>query len=678
MTISSLLIANRGEIAIRIARAAADLEIRTVGVFSDDDANSLHVRTVDTAVDLQAKGAAAYLDIEKIIAVALAQGCDAIHPGYGFLSENAIFAKRCAEEGIIFVGPQPEVLELMGDKAQARRLAQGVNVPVSPGTFHASSLAEVHEFFLSLGDDDPAIMIKAVAGGGGRGIRTVIRAEDIEEAYSRCQSEALAAFGNDEVYAEKFMRRARHIEVQIVGDGTGNAVHLWERECTLQRRNQKLIEVAPSPTLAPGLVTRITEAAVRLAQAVRYKGIGTYEFLVDSSDDSKSSPFIFMEANPRLQVEHTVTEEVTGIDLVKTQIRIASGAGLDEIGLVQDRITRPTGFAIQLRINMEVMNADGSARPSGGTLDYFDIPSGPGIRVDTFGYAGYRTNPNFDSLLAKLIVHCPDCQFSQALRRTYRASCEFRIEGVPTNLAFLQNLLRRPEVASGKIDTHFVEAHVTELLVPTSGDAHPRLHAVQNARSSVDSASQARAQSQLPDGMAQICTPMQGTVVAIKICDNQTVQRGEEIAIIEAMKMQYAVLAETSGTVRACLVQVGDTLMLDDPMFHIEPAETENARLHHHQAVDLDAIPPALKLLRERQDATLDKMRPDAVQRRRKTGQRTARENVADLCDPDTFIEYGSLALREQRKQISTEELIRTESGRWYGHRNWQHQWHGL
>ncbi|AUM75750.1 carboxyl transferase domain-containing protein [Paracoccus jeotgali] len=662
MKIRSLLIANRGEVAIRVARAAADMGIRTVAVYSEDDANSLHVRAADHVVDLEARGAAAYLDIEKIISVAIANDCDAIHPGYGFLSENAEFAKRCAEEGLIFVGPQPHVLELMGDKVKARRLAQDADVPVSPGTSHASSLEEVREFFLSLESDTPAIMIKAVAGGGGRGIRTVESADAVEDAYIRCQSEALAAFGNGEVYAEEYLRQARHIEVQIVGDGAGNAVHLWERECSLQRRNQKLIEIAPSPALAPGLIARITGAAVRLAQKVRYKGIGTFEFLVDATDNSETSTFIFMEANPRLQVEHTVTEEVTGIDLVKTQLRIASGAGLDEIGLRQDRIARPTGYAIQLRINMEVMNEDGSARPSGGTLKHFDLPSGPGVRVDTFGYTGYRTNPNFDSLLAKLIVSCPDCAFPQALRRAYRASCEFRIEGVPTNLAFLQNLLRRPEVASGHIDTHFVAAHVRELLAADPADQHPRLHAVSSGHQSGDSAAQGRRLDavRLPDGVMEIGAPTQGTVVAIKVDEGQTVQRGEEIAVIEAMKMQHAILAETGGTITACLAGVGDTLILNDPIFHIERVAAEDDDCRRAASVALDDIPASLSALWERQHATLDEARPDAVRGRHKKGQRTARENVADLCDPDTFIEYGSLALPKKRGHGSTADLIRT------------------
>ena len=306
---TKLLVANRGEIAIRVMRAAAEMGLRTVAVFSADDANSLHTRKADAAVALRGAGAAAYLDGDQIIAAARSAGCDAIHPGYGFLSENADFARRCAQAGLTFIGPRPEVLELFGDKVQARALAERAGVPVLPGTPGATTLEQARAFFKSIGDGG-AMMIKAVVGGGGRGMRPVTRADELEEAYTRCRSEARAAFGNAEVYVEQLIARARHLEVQMLGDGSGSVSHLWERECTIQRRNQKLVEVAPSPGLHPGLRDRLTAAAVRLAEEVGYDNLGTFEFLVDADDRRGDATFAFIEANPRLQVEHTVTEEV--------------------------------------------------------------------------------------------------------------------------------------------------------------------------------------------------------------------------------------------------------------------------------------------------------------------------------------------------------------------------------
>ena len=470
MGLTSLLIANRGEIAIRIARAAAELGIRTVAIFSEDDAQSLHTQKTDEALPLQGRGAAAYLDIEQIVALAAQAGCDTIHPGYGFLSENATFARRCAEAALTFVGPQVETLALFGDKGQARALAEKCDVPVLPGTSGPTSVDEAKEFLASLGADG-AVMIKALAGGGGRGMRAVQAVDDLEAAYARCQSEATAAFGNGDVYVEQLIPRARHIEVQVVGDGSGAVSYLGERECSIQRRNQKLVEIAPSPGLSSDLRDRLSSAAVRLAREVQYASLGTFEFLVEAEHGGDNATFAFIEANARLQVEHTVTEEVTGVDLVKTQLRLAAGSSLADLGLTQERIPEPRGFAMQVRINMETIASDGAPRPSGGTLAAFEVPSGPGLRTDTFGYVGYTTSPSFDSLLAKLIGFSPSSDFSDVVTRTYRALCEFRIEGVATNIPFLQSLLRHPAFVKNDVYTRFVEDHSAELV---QADHHQR------------------------------------------------------------------------------------------------------------------------------------------------------------------------------------------------------------
>jgi len=470
--LTRLLIANRGEIAIRIARAAAEHGLRTVMVYSEDDAAALHTRKSDEARALRGAGPSAYLDGEQIVAAALASGCDAIHPGYGFLSEQAAFARRCADEGLVFVGPSSRVLEVFGDKSRARALAAEAGVPVLAGTGGPTSLGEARAF-LAAQDPGTGIMVKAIAGGGGRGMRPVHGADELESAYARCRSEALQAFGNGDLYVERLLRRARHIEVQLAGDQSGGAGHLWERECSIQRQRQKLIEIAPAPGLGSRLRERMLAAAVALGRAAGLDNLATVEFLVDA-DGGEEAAFAFIEANPRLQVEHTVTEEVTGLDLVRIQLGLAEGRTLGELRLDSARRPAPRGIAMELRINMETMAADGTARPASGTLTAFEPPSGPGIRVDTLGYPGYRTSPRFDSLLAKLIVSARSGDLAEVTAKAYRALCEFRIAGVPTNAAFLQSLLRHPELAADRIHTGFVEEHADALLEPDAA-AHPRL-----------------------------------------------------------------------------------------------------------------------------------------------------------------------------------------------------------
>lgn len=654
MTIKTLLIANRGEIAIRIALAAAELGIRTVAVYSEDDVASLHLRKADRAHGLRGKGAAAYLDIGQIVAAAKETGCDAVHPGYGFLSENARFARQCAEHGLVFVGPQPEVLELFGDKARARQQAQQQQVPVVAGIDGSATLEQIEAFMASLGDQRP-IMIKALAGGGGRGMRVVQRADEVAAAYARCQSEALAAFGNGDVYAEELVRQARHIEVQVIGDASGQVSHLWERECTLQRRHQKLVEIAPSPSLSPALRQRILDAALRLARSVNYRGLGTFEFLVDAEDTGDDARFTFMEANPRLQVEHTVTEGVTGIDLVKAQLRIAGGETLAQLGLSQDMIPAPRGIAIQLRINMETMDAEGNALPSGGLLSVFEPPSGPGVRVDSFGYAGYRTSPSFDSLLAKLITINGGSRFDEAIGKAYRALSEFRIEGVETNIGFLQNLLTHADVLANRVYTRFVEDHMAALL--PRDETHRKLYVGRDAGGATDTAA-SRMGPSAPPNTVPVPAPMQGSVVAVDVAVGDAVHAGQQIAVLEAMKMEHIATAGMSGIVRLIAVQKGDVLFSGQALLYIEPAEVDSTAEVNDSDMNLDHIRADLAEVRERHAIGLDARRPDAVARRRKTGQRTARENIADLCDDGSFIEYGALAIAAQRRRRSLEELI--------------------
>jgi acetyl/propionyl-CoA carboxylase alpha subunit/acetyl-CoA carboxylase carboxyltransferase component len=652
-----LLIANRGEIAIRIARTAADLGIATVAIFSEDDALSLHVRRADEARPLGLAGVAAYLDIGRIIEIAKVSGCDAIHPGYGFLSENAAFSRRTAEAGLTFIGPSPAALDLFGDKTAARALAASVDVPLIDGTVGPTSLEEAQAFFASL--NGAPVMIKAVSGGGGRGMRPVHQAEELAEAYARCRSEAKAAFGDDAVYVERLIEDARHIEVQVVADHDGTAFHLWERECTIQRRNQKLIEMAPSPSLTPGLRSRITESALRLAHAAKYDNIGTFEFLLDAGRSGDDAFFAFIEANPRLQVEHTVTEEIFGVDLVAAQLRIAAGASLATIGFTPERIGAPRGTAVQLRINMETMDAKGQARPAGGTLTAFDLPSGPGVRIDTFGYVGYRTSAAFDSLLAKVIAYSASNDVADAAAKASRALREFRIEGVDTNAAFLGAIVDHPDFIANRITTRFVETHIADL---AQRAATPGRQLYFDAPTAVATAG-SRNIALAPPGTIAIAAPLQGTLVSLTIGVGEMVRPGQQVAVIDAMKMEHLVTATQGGIVQSIAAKANATLAADDPILFILPADMEGEAAAEDEDIDLDHMRSDLLEMRDRQAFGLDANRPDAVARRRKTNQRTARENIAALVDEDSFIEYGSLAIAAQRARRSHDDLIRNTPG---------------
>ncbi|HEY91583.1 MAG TPA: carbamoyl-phosphate synthase large subunit [Dehalococcoidia bacterium] len=669
-------------------RAAAELNIPTVAVFPRDDANSLHTKKADEAAVIQGVGAAAYLDIEQMIATAKESDCDAIHPGYGFLSENAQLARRCEEESLVFVGPTVENLEAFGNKAQARLLAERCGVPLLKGSNGPVTIDRAREFLDSLGDNG-AIMIKAISGGGGRGMRPVYGFDELEEAYTRCQSEALQAFGNGELYVEELIRRARHIEVQVIGDEYGAVSHLGERECSIQRQYQKVMEIAPSPGVSPELRKRLTRDAVEMAKAAGYRSAGTFEFMVDTDAAGDDISYAFIETNARLQVEHTVTEEVTDIDLVKTQLQIAGGSSLGNLGLDQENIPEPHGYAIQARINMETMGQDGIARPAGGKLTAFEVPSGRGIRVDTFGYTGYQTNPHYDSLLAKCIGHSTSASFADAAIRTYRAICEFKIEGVSTNIPFLQNILQHPDFIANRIYTRFVDDHI-ETLVETDSRIHQQLFfnapavkpnaqagatvdnvdplAVlqygQEARTELiqtgtfDTNSTAPVNMAGMEGTVILEAPMQGTIVSIAVSDGDTVRKDQEILVMNAMKMEHVVRSPVSGTVRRIAVAVEDTIYEGHPLAFIEEREIDLTETEVQKDVDLDYIRPDLAEVVQRHDILLDDARSDSVAKRRKIGQRTARENIDDICDSGTFTEYGGLALAAQRRRRAMDDLI--------------------
>jgi acetyl/propionyl-CoA carboxylase alpha subunit/acetyl-CoA carboxylase carboxyltransferase component len=644
MPFSSLLIANRGEIAIRIARAAGELGLATTAVYSRDDAGALHVKAADKAVALDGVGARAYLDIAGLIAAAREASCDAVHPGYGFLSESAAFARACAAAGLTFVGPAPEALDLFGDKAKARALAQRNGVPVAPGTNGAAGLEEITAFFESL-PEGSAMMIKAVAGGGGRGMRVVREASQIAHAYASASREAELAFGSGEVYAERLISRARHIEVQVAGDRTG-VLAIGERDCSIQRRRQKLVEIAPAPNLPDTVRARLWEAAATLAAAARYRNLGTIEFLLDV----ETNAFVFIEANARLQVEHTVTEAVTGIDLVETQLRLAAGEALAALGLSDT--PRARGYAIQARVCLETLQPDAEAQPSAGVITAYEPPSGPGVRVDGSGYAGYSASLAFDPLIAKVIAAAPTLE--QAAGRCERALAEFRIEGVDSNLGVLRAILKAPEIVAGETDTHFVETHAPELIAAAES-LESRTFPLE-ARFATHAAP-AHLARPTPEGATAVEAPLQATVGLFEVAPGDVVRPGQILAILEAMKMEHVVVAPCGGRVAEFAVERGEVVGKGEPVLFLMPEAVEGEAEEAQASVDLDHIRPDLAEVYERWSITHDAARPEAVARRRERNQRTVRENIDDLVDPGTFLEYGAFALAAQRRRRSEEEL---------------------
>jgi len=684
MQSQGILIANRGEISIRIARAAADMGIRSVAVYSSDDQTSLHTKIANEAVQIPGLGAQAYLDIDQIIQAAKDSSCDAIHPGYGFLSERAELAASCATAGITFIGPSEDHLKLFGDKGAARRAAVEAGVPVLKGTDYAVNLEQLNEVFDQV---DGSIIIKAVAGGGGRGTRIVHNREDLEEAFARCQSEAKAAFGLGDVYVEEFLARARHIEVQILGDSMGNIVHLGERECSVQRRNQKVVEIAPAPNLSASLRAKIINAAVNFAQQQNYMSLGTFEFLVDdcgsnnngSDDHATDEQFVFIEANARLQVEHTVTEEVTGFDLVRSQIQVALGSSLAELGLDANSPVQMSGFAIQARINLETINSDGTVMPGSGTLARYEPPNGPGVRTDGFGYVGYNTSTAFDSLLAKVIVHERSAQFKDAARKTIRALSEFRLEGVRNNISFVKNIVSHPDFIEGTVHTRWVEQQIDDLSAewqgpdlfvasasagnPSDGFAGARVDTNDPLALFAHQAVSAQAPANepqsidVPDGLRSVCSPIQGTIVSIEAEVGEQVRVGEAVVIVEAMKMEHVIVAQCDAVVRQVTMEVGHVVREGHPILFLEEAEVAARDEIAKEQLDPNYIRPDLQENIDRHAYTLDEQRPEAVAKRRARGGRMARENIVELVDEGSFKEYWPLVVARQHQRHDMETL---------------------
>lgn len=440
---NKILIANRGEIALRIIRTCKELGISTVAVYSTADKDSLHVKFADEAVCIgPAPGKESYLKIPRLIAAAEITNSDAIHPGYGFLSENAEFSKICAEHDIKFIGPRPEMIEKMGHKSVAKETMIAAGVPVVPGS--DGILKDAEEAKILAKKIGYPVLLKACSGGGGRGMRLVHQEEEMSKAFQMCSQEALAAFNDGDLYMEKFVVEPRHVEIQVMGDQFGHVIHYGERDCSMQRRHQKILEEAPSPIVDEALRQKMGDAAIRAAKAVNYEGAGTIEFLVDKNGD-----FYFMEMNTRIQVEHPVTEEITRVDLIEQQIRMAAGKK------VSDKSLKLRGHSIECRINAE--DPDHNFRPSAGVITTFHPPGGQSVRLDTHVYSGYRIPPYYDSMIAKLIVSGPDRP--TAIRRMKRALSEFVIEGIKTTIPYHLQLLDDENFIKGQFDTKYLENH---------------------------------------------------------------------------------------------------------------------------------------------------------------------------------------------------------------------------
>jgi acetyl/propionyl-CoA carboxylase alpha subunit/acetyl-CoA carboxylase carboxyltransferase component len=642
---ATLLIANRGEIALRIIRTATELGMQTVAVYAEDDADSPHVHAADEAIGLPGTGPDAYLDQAAMLAAAKRSGAEMIHPGYGFLSENAEFARSCAGAGYRFVGPDGDVLEMVGDKSSARAAAIAAGVPVLPATEGPSSVEDVRAFFAA---QDGAIMIKALAGGGGRGMRKVYSADQIDNAYRQCAAEAQLGFGNPALFAEALLDDARHIEVQIVAAPAGHQTHalaLGDRDCSIQRRYQKLVEIAPAQGLSDALHRGLHQAAARLCARVGLRGLATVEFLV------AGETFVFLEVNPRIQVEHPVTEEVTGVDLVAAQLAIAGGDSYYQLGLPagiasdgSEVIGEPAarrGIAIQARVNMETFAPDGSVLPTAGTLTVFSPPSGPGVRVDTYGRPGLTPSPRYDSLLAKVITHVRGSSFPAALRKARTALAEFSIEGIRTNGGFLRELLSDSHLQSGWVTTSFLDEKLPELAAAALSRQHDtRVAAVE-----------------LYPGEEALRAQLAGTVVELAP-EGADFGPGDQLVVLEAMKMQHVLVAPSALRTARNLVVTGQVVGTGDPLLVFTRTGAGADGESIAAAVDLDRPRADLDEVRQRQLLTRDEGRPTAVAKRHTQGRRTARENIADLVDDGSFVEYGALAIAAQRSRRSEEDLI--------------------
>ncbi len=649
-----VLIANRGEIAIRIAAAAAALGMQSVAVYAAVDERSLHSRVATRSRRIEptpARSAAdavgAYLDGAALLAIAQETGCDCVHPGYGFLAENAAFAQTCADEAITFVGPSPAALALFGDKVRAKSLARSLGIAVLPGSEVVVSTAT--EATLVAERTGFPVMLKAAAGGGGRGMRAVHHASEMAEAFGRCSSEAQAAFGDGAVFIERLLHRPRHIEVQVLADAHGAAVHLHERDCSVQLRHQKVVETAPSTGLDPALRDAILADALTLVRAANYVNAGTVEFLVLP----ETGEYFFIECNPRIQVEHTITEQVTGIDLVEAQFRIAAGATLASLGLAnQEAVGPPRGFAVQARL----------VATAPGTLTAYKEPSGPGVRVDACGYLGYSPPPQFDPLLAKVIgTSAHHGTLEAALDRTARALAAFHLGGLPTNIGQLQAILADPSVRAGDARTTLLAENPARLAGSTAAapDAAGVLldegagaigRGTANAIPTGPAAATEHATLDVAPGHHAVTVPLSASVLEVRVQAGHPVRRGDTLLVLSAMKMETLIVAPCDGTVISVQpLEIGDTVAPGQIAIVISPGDAgPEPAAAAAPTPRADTWAPVLDEIQTLQQLAHIRLQPGSddpgVVRQRSRGKLTCRERIGLLLDDGSFREVGSIA----------------------------------
>jgi acetyl-CoA/propionyl-CoA carboxylase, biotin carboxylase, biotin carboxyl carrier protein len=580
---AKVLVANRGEIALRIFRTLRDMNIASVAVYSDVDRTAVHTLYADEALALGGSTSAeTYLVVPKLLEAAERSGAEAVHPGYGFLAENAAFARAVEEAGLVWIGPPPAAIELMGSKTRARQTMQAAGVPIIPGTTDpVGSAAEV----VALGEEIGwPLLIKAAAGGGGKGMKVVRGADDAVQAFESAQREGQAYFADASVYVERYLEDPRHVEVQVLADSFGNVIHLGERDCTIQRRHQKLLEETPSPAVGPELRSRIGKIAVDAARAAGYRSAGTIEGLL-----APDGSYYFMEMNTRIQVEHTITEVVAGVDLVRAQVKIAAGERLE---LTQDEI-RLQGHAIECRINAEDI-ANGFL-PSPGTITVYREPSGPGVRVDSGVTAGSEISPLYDPMIAKLIVRGADR--ADAIGRMLRALGEFEIGGVKTLIGFHKALLSHPcfvagETCHGIVESELLARRAADLMVEPVADGGTAAGGVERTAVAEVDGRRVSVKVRVPEppyralarrrrerasagisgaGSGLVTSPMQGTVLDVKVVEGETVEPGQVVAIVEAMKMENEVTAHRAGTIVDVAVSAGEPVTTGQPICTIEP-----------------------------------------------------------------------------------------------------------
>lgn len=688
-----ILIANRGEIACRLIRtyqlfplSPTTTPVQTVAIYTRSESNAMHVSLADMSHQLSFEGPKAYLDAQGIVKVAKEMGCWGIAPGYGFLSEDEAFAQLCEEEGLVFLGPSASQLACLGNKVAARELASSVGVPVLEGTKSGSTsaLEDIVAFASSI-QPGGCIILKAANGGGGRGIRIVeIHADPtytrraVQEAYESCSREAAASFGDGTVFAERFLRNAKHVEVQLLGDGHGGVCHFWDRECSLQRRNQKLIEIAPAPHLPSALRENMLKAALRLGRQVKLRSLATIEFLVEGEDR-----FFFMEANPRIQVEHTITENVTGVDLVAFQLLVGLGHTLTELGIRGEAAAPfPDRTAIQVRVNAESFSGlTDETHPESGSISTLIWPVGGGLRVETAAHAPhptlgmYKVNPLFDSLLAKLIVTAPT--YGSAVDAAARALEGTVIGGVRTSIPFLLALLGDETVKTGRQHIHTVQSGFAEFL-QVADEIEARITAnTSSTRDGEDTGNKTeQGQNEWKEeaGKHAVKSHLSGLVVKLTVNEGDQIVEGQELAVVEAMKMEHVVRADRAAAgalVEKVLVKPGSVVNASDVLLVLDISNrSSEGKSGDGQAMtavevteDPDTPRPELVELQQRRHAIVDAGRTAAVAKRHARGFLTVRENLSMLIDPDSLLEYGDLALAAQKKRYSLAELITKTSG---------------